>query len=90
MANGSTALAAMEAECLSAIVDIKASSSPLECEAHLSIARGLIALLRCQVAQCEADRQSMQDDRQFVRSFFLRVLPYIIGAAGAIVGGAVL
>lgn len=62
--NGAVALEAQKQECLSAIADIKNGGSyHADCTAHSAMSRGLIALLRCKVAEVEIRQDEQANER---------------------------
>ena len=76
--NGIVAMESQSAECTAAISDIKASKPAGSCEAHASICRGLIALLRCKVAEIEYARDMEKNMK--------RTIAKVTGATCAICG----
>ena len=78
--NGATAMDALKHECESAIEDIKSDKAIPACKAHAAICRGIIALLRCKVADFD---YAVQLERETKRS-----VAKIAGAV-CIVAGAV-
>jgi len=67
--NGRVALKAQKAECESAISDIKAVSPKPDCVGFEPISRGMIALLRCKVAEIGVASDGISARWKIVQAF---------------------
>lgn len=70
----------IKAECESAITDIKADKATAGCKAHDALSRGIIVLLRCQVAGADYAREMARETKKTMA----RVTAAVCLAAGAI------
>ena len=71
--NGNIALEVQKTECEAAITDIKNAASPPECKAFESVARGLVALLRCRVADIHIEQEKNSQSRAIRGAFWQTV-----------------
>lgn len=79
--NNEVASLALKRECEAAIKEIRDSDPPKDCPAHGAVSRGLIALLRCKVAELEVARSRAHEDRQVKRELY-----FLAAKIGLIVG----
>ena len=82
--NGVIALNAITAECRSAIEDIKTDKGATACKAHDAVCRGIIALLRCKVAELHYAQMLVRETKRTAAKLSAAVC-LVAGAVYAIV-----
>lgn len=93
MSNGDDAIQTLIAECGAAVEDIKDAQPARSCEAHEPLSRGVIALLRCQVAYLERLESEAAESRarcRRLREWLARNAVSVLAVAAALSIGILL